>query len=298
MPDSPNTRSFLNGLLSILDDSNKATHRIRLIPSTSNVQNFPPIELELEMLPSKGSSEWSSSPTLRRAAAIIHERSVDLLLPETTLDLRFTRVLHYDLRQGHNTLDADLKGEHTTVLSRILDCVESLQYNFPLSRTQPPVPPFCRLSIPRKLLQENILLGQSQPELGATLDASEVPDQAMEAEIEGEYIFPPFQSLMGSRTAIFKYKDLELNYAHYNSGPMLPIHTTNVTLFLNLRDDIDHQPSLGTSSNSSAVSKKRGLRQAPQRAFGPFYRRACQMAFELGSVHGDTTSSGEEEQLD
>jgi hypothetical protein len=107
-------------------------------------------------------------------------------------------------------------------------------------------------------------------------------------------MFPPFQSLMGSRTAIFNYKDMELNYGHYNSGPMLPIHTTHVTLFLGLDGDINGQLSLSPRSHLS-MSNKHGSRQALHCAFGPFYRRACQMAFELSALHGDPTSPGEAE---
>ena len=244
--DIPNTKSFLSGLKPVDGDTSEGTHRIRLLPSDANVLIFPPIELELDMPVS------DSPPRIRKATVLFHEASTDLLLPENALDLTFTRSVHFDLMPEYDAETLTSRHGNAETTASILKCVEKLRCNHPITLPQPPVPAFCRIAVPKKLVP-------------AGASATHGGDGGSGTTVEGEYMFPPLQSFLGSRIGLFDYRGLNLSFSHYNSGPILAAQTTHLSL------EMGQKPL------------KYMTRDYPD-TFRSFYKRACHLAFELGET--------------
>lgn len=245
--DIPDTHSFLGRVEPARGDTSQTPHKIRLIPSPFAAHEAPAIELELDL----STSDPASKPSIRTARAVLNERSMDLLLPQNTLDLKFTKTIFYDLLEEGFVAD---KSESDATVASILKSVEPLGYRLPLTQTQPPVPPFCRLMIPKKLLLE--------------ADKKNSPRQdssSGDETVEVEYMFPPLRSLLGSRFEVFNYKDLNLSFSRSFTGPMLADQTTNLSLGMELVS------AVGSGRSSSA-------------SFNTFYGRARALASELSDM--------------
>ncbi|KAJ5925433.1 hypothetical protein N7454_008072 [Penicillium verhagenii] len=94
VPDVPRIKPFLDSLSPIAPENGIPTHVVRLIPLPGSSGNLP--ELDVEFSPKTiNASEDSQDPiSIHSVRFIIDTNSVDFLLPETGLDLRFTRTLY------------------------------------------------------------------------------------------------------------------------------------------------------------------------------------------------------------
>ncbi|WEW55310.1 hypothetical protein PRK78_000739 [Emydomyces testavorans] len=276
--DVPNTWSFLKTLS--LVDTDVAIHRIRLFPGPRNDANLPFIELEMEVPQTAESHQFAMSPIFRRATVILSERDVDMLLPETALDLRFTKTIHYDLLEGSKL---SLASENHPVQSALAKCVAQLQYSQPVSGPQPDMPLFCKLVIPKKLITAASAPFHQKSTAEETLE----PSTQQEDFIEGDYVFPPLQSFIASRIARFRYKDLELGFSNPRTGPLLPRQSINVSLSVGRYDD-ELRPLIGPKASGSSLSaEEEGDKKSLEAMFQPLYTRACQLAFELSANKKD-----------
>ncbi|PGH04850.1 hypothetical protein AJ80_08459 [Polytolypa hystricis UAMH7299] len=263
--DLPNTRLFLKNMSPLPESVGKLPCRIRLVPSARNAVKLPVIELELEIKNLNSHTKWPAAPKLWRASAIMDETSADLLLPDTSLDLRFTRSTYFDFFD-----EGGEGGFGTDLLPGILRSAEELRYTSPLSSHQPSMPLTCQLEIPRGLL----------------LGAEEAPDGMAEDSITSEYIFPPLKSLLSSSIARFIYRDMELNYTHSKTGPMLAQNSIDLTLGLGRRDkEVRPAPLKYGIRYSSADEGDTSL----QTAFQNLYTSACRLAFELNAVRPENS---------
>ncbi|KAK2767489.1 hypothetical protein FQN54_003646 [Arachnomyces sp. PD_36] len=247
--DVPDAHSFVHGLQTVGGDTAQTLYRIRLVPSPFSKHRPPPVELELA-IPMLDSS---ARPSIRRASAILSEETTDCLIPQTTQDLRFTRKLIYDLMPARSL--SDQNGNDATK-SSLLECVEDLRYTLPLTQTQPAVPPFCRLSLPKRLL--------TQAKGGGSVRGKGAASDTEVAEVE--YMFPPLKSILGSRVEVLDYQGLNLSFSHSFTGPILANENKDLSLAM--------EETSGTSEDSF------------NDVFDPFYRKACALAFDIGSRHG------------
>lgn len=259
--DIPNTHSFLQQLEPVPPGSNKAfIHRFRLFPWILNDKKLPPIDIEFEVpKEASGPADDFLNPIIKRITAAVDERMIDMLLPETSLDLRFTKTSHYDLFEGKDPSQLEKISQENPVFSSILDFSRMLNYRLPLDEVQLSLPISCDLTIPTKLL------------------SVEERRSANSEFVTGRYLFPPLQSLLSSRTARFIYKDFEVNYARMNNGPFFAPQTVDLNMSLG-RYDNEVRPL--TCNPGSRLSSSTG---SLQRSLGSFYTRACQMAFEIGA---------------
>ncbi|KAF3491659.1 uncharacterized protein GIQ15_01176 [Arthroderma uncinatum] len=272
----PNTLPFLDSLDTAENNDNINTFRIRLVPSHRGLEHpdLPELELELEAALPEDSEEVSVSPKIRRASAIVSSRDVDMLLPESPLDIRFNKTLYYNLFEldGSETTPNPAT-EDTAFYTSLHKCAEAFQLNLPSSRNQPPMPLFCNLTIPKKFAD---LLG-SPP----TPIQSAPKNTKKDAEyITGEYyIYPPVQSLADAGVSRYIYKDFDLTFGSQSMGPYLPTKTTDISLTLGLHDGERRphaaQPNQKLSSSSQGESSVGSLRAA----LLPFYLRSCHLAF-------------------
>jgi hypothetical protein len=139
--DVPRSRNFLRGLEQLRRNGEEGDIcRIRLIPSPRNDRTIPPIELELRLSPQNQFLEANVAPVICRATAILDERSVDMLLPETAVDIRFTKTVHYDLYEGKPPSQLEIEAINRPIISKLRQCVSGLPARYPLSGPQPRMP--------------------------------------------------------------------------------------------------------------------------------------------------------------
>ncbi|OAX83546.1 hypothetical protein ACJ72_02091 [Emergomyces africanus] len=268
-----NPMSFLQGLSPLHNVDNGTFHRIRLTPSANNETHLPPIELELDIVPRFDGRRRFPFPILRKATAIIHVLNIDVLLPETSLDLRFKKSIHYDLLEGREASLMHAENQRVDI-SSIREVIQNMVWED--THMQPRMPISCELAIPRKLIAKR--------SSAAATPASRRNGEGEGDFVMGTYILPPVRYLRSTQISRFNYKDLELSYSHVHMGPALPEHVIDMSISLG-RDDNELrpercQPNRHLSSTVAGVSSKGSL----QAAFEQFYSHACEMAFEQSAA--------------
>ena len=264
--DIVHSRHFLQKLRPSAQQPNEITCRLRLIPSSRNTEAVPPIELELHLLLHNQFLGANVIPTLGWATAVLSERNADLLLPDTTLDVRFSRTVHYDLFQGQKTWDM---AHDTPVVAALRNCAANLPGRFPLAGPQPQLPASCSLLIPRKLVGS----GDTSTEYSFK--------EPVQEYVEAHYIIPPLPSITAASMQRFVYKDLQLDFSDPSLGPLLAQRRTNLTLSLGRSED---EPRPRTAFPRARLSsapndEKTGSLQF---VFPQLYNRSCQLAFDVG----------------
>lgn len=255
--DIPKSTPFLSRLDMRLPDEGKRHHRMRLFPSALYADTFPPLEMEFEVKEMDSSSGACNHITLRSATAILSENSVDFLLPENELDLRFTRTIHHNLLNGVNN-SPSLHG----VESLEDQMKKSLRGTISMdSETAPlvPLPEFCRISLPKSVLKHAKELGKSTEYTTA------------------EYMFKPVNDARGTQVHRYDFHGQQLNYNYYESGPFLASRTTDLSLDMDLSKAHDDQSEAPVEDTSQQQPPQSPL----QRTFSAFYNDACHLAFEL-----------------
>lgn len=273
--DVPNAVTFLSGLDRIQRDDDKDSCRIRLVPSPRNTLLFPPVELELDICPQDQFLAANVVPTVTRASIVVDERNIDMLLPDTTVDLRFTKTVQYDLLESTDYRP----GHESPIISKLQKCLTTFPARYPLLGPQPQMPAFCSLLIPRRFA-----LGRGKA--GST--------KAGQAEtLEAEYMVPPVGHLTASRIAKFNYQGLSLDFTNPSTGPVLPQRTAHMSLTLGRYDDeIRPRDAYSNSRLSSMRDDDDTVGLRPLRvAFRSLFSRACRLAFEIGASYPDTNTS-------
>ena len=266
--DIPHTTSLLRDLSLYAPENDAQHHRIRLSPTAVNADAFPELELELAVTEPKDSPEsgdTSPSLALRSAKAIMTRNEADFLVPEAEMDLRFIRTIHYDLLNGSHETPAEEQPARNLeeTMSESLQGILTKDY---LSLSAIPMPSFCRISLPRHIVKG-----------GAAMDSDNLA-----GHVTGEYMFQPMSDARGSQIHSYNFRNRQLNYMDYESGPFLPDRTTELFLDFDLTGrslDSEQVPGSGSEQISPTSAQK-----AMQLEFRQFYKTACQLVFEVDGL--------------
>ncbi|KAF9895375.1 hypothetical protein FE257_000280 [Aspergillus nanangensis] len=246
--DIPQVTPFLRMLTPHLPEEPQRPHRIRLVPSAIHSRVFPQLEVEVAVQgASRDFIDSGSEIVMRNAKAIISESNVDYLLPESGLDLRFSRKLTRDLSDKFMEI-ANLETLHSTLKDLFSKCLSN--------EHEVPLPAFTQISLPNSLL-------------GHTDGAQDVST----GYTTGDYMFLPVNDIRGTRIHRYDYKGQQLNYAFYESGPFTALRTTDLFLDLDLTD-----------KSLSSAAEPNSSEEPVQREFNSFYTTACSLSFELDKV--------------
>ncbi|GFF29803.1 hypothetical protein IFM61606_01504 [Aspergillus udagawae] len=250
--DVPRVTSFLRTLEPRLPDDDQQFYLFRLIPTAAHANIFPRLELEVTLTGSHRSSGSDAQIGIHSVKAELAESSVDYLLPENGLDLRFTRKLYRDLQHGYPENES---AENITVES-LRQCLQGIFSRYTNSEGEAPLPAFTHVPLPNHLLKGTV---NSEPDNSGNHSTA-------------EYMFMPVKDLRGTRIHRYDFKGQQLNYAFYESGPFNPYRTTEIFLDMDL-----------TVGDTSASSPAEGAMSPDplHRGFNSFYGAACSLAFEL-----------------
>ncbi|KAI9045722.1 putative respiratory complex assembly protein Rmp1 [Aspergillus affinis] len=239
--DVPQLASILRQLTPLLPIYTRH-HRIQLVPSWKHANVFPTLDIEFSLDVMQNDVDLTDKVRLQNFKTILSESTVDYLLPENGLDLRFTRKLTRDLLEG------------AEINPSFLDLQETLNGVFlkaRANREDRPLPAFIDLSLPNHVLS----------------NASENADPS--GESVGEYMFMPVNSIRTTSLHRYYYRGHALNYSYFESGPYYAHQNTDC--FLDF--------SLAKGSSVSAHSKPSDSVQAID--FNSFYKAACALAFDV-----------------
>ncbi|KAL1971109.1 hypothetical protein VTN77DRAFT_60 [Rasamsonia byssochlamydoides] len=268
----PKISPFLRLLTPFPGSDHKQIHRIRLTPSSTNIHPMPPLELELGVMAADG---WAPSPSdlvVRKVKAIVKENSLDFLLPENGLDIRFTRTVYRDLLGTSRRIpesDVSTPDDDVSIAAEIMKCLEQVVVNYRVYGDSA-LPAFCHLQLPRRVVETSLSSD------GEHADSS----HGEEGSIRAEYLFPPVKSFKGTRIFLYDFLGERLSYGYPEGGPLFPQQTTHLSLDMDVIKG--SRPSAVDANNTSSLSEEEML----QKEFHSFYRTACKMAFELGKVPG------------
>jgi hypothetical protein len=263
--DIPRVSRFINSLMPIRPENEAPLYRLRLSP-TSNAGSPPELEVEVAM------NSNLDGVDIHSVKAILATNSVDYLLPENGLDLRFTRTVSQDLLykpSPHSELPQssfeDPLLEHSSS-PQIQAMLESLQTSLEGSIVSSgalqgpvPLPIFCNIALPCDLVQ------QSTSQKSKTLD-----EPTAENSVSVEYMFPPLTDIRGAVVQKFDFDGRPLDYRYYESGSLLAARTNEVSLGM----EIPHINSAAEDDQSEQLDHE----------FHSFYNTACDMAFK---IHGN-----------
>ncbi|KAE8383632.1 mitochondrial inner-membrane-bound regulator-domain-containing protein [Aspergillus bertholletiae] len=236
--DMPRVIPFLQQLATDFQEEEIQLHRLRLVPSAVHANIFPQLELDVGINPGGFETEYN----VQNAKAILSQSSVDYLLPECSLDLRFTRTLTHDVLEnfGVDRPLEPLQGSLRDFFSKAMNY-----------EGETPLPAFSQLSIPNHLLVET---GEERDPDGFTT---------------AEYMYLPVNDFRGTRLHQYDFENHRLNYSFYESGPFSAHRTTDIFLDVDMTDASEQAPK---DSNSQ---------EPVQQGFNAFYKAACSLAFDL-----------------
>jgi hypothetical protein len=254
----PLVTQLMNALLPALPKKDTELYRLRLTP-TSNAHALPDLEIEVAM-----DSLIIGELNVQSVKAIRSANSVDYLLPENGLDLRFTRTISQELLH-QSSLDSDLTQASSPEMQELLQSIkEPLQGLFAaIGAFSGPVPPpaFCNISLPQGIIK--------QPASNAELA---VPT---EGSLTAEYMFPPLSDIRGANVQRYDFDGRPLDYRYYESGPFLAARTNEISLGMVI-PPID--PAAEDEKSQELLDHE----------FHSFYNAACDMAFKIhGSRYAD-----------
>lgn len=204
--DLPQIVSFLRQLQSHQDSEKQQLRRVLLVPSSVHANVFPQLDLEVSLVENPESRESKPELVVQNAKAIIAQNSVDYLLPENGLDLRFTRKMYCNLPEG---LWQDSAESLKTTLR------DSFIQERPNDSGDVPLRPFFQLSLPRNLLNKKYLTGGDD-------------------FISAEYMSLPLVDRRGTYLHRYGFENQRLNYSYYESGPFYPARATDLFLDMDL----------------------------------------------------------------
>lgn len=205
----PRIVPFLESLSPITSMEEAQTYNLRLFPSPRFAHIAPELDVEIVSGLRQSTGDTESSLDVRKVNVIVDTNSVDYLLPENSLDLRFTRTIYRKLWHEAST-------ESPRYRSLLEDIKQSLQHAFvssKASRSPVPLPAFCHLRVP----------GEHQ--------------SSTSVETPIEYFLPPVNDVQGAVTQRYDLDGRQMNYRFYETGPFLAARTAEVTLGLDLPEN-------------------------------------------------------------
>jgi hypothetical protein len=221
---------------------------------TADAGTFPELEIEVTTKNQNVTQTSDDAFGIQSVKAILATNAVDYLLPENGLDLRFTRTISRDLLH-EGSRPSDLEGMLQSIR-------QSLQGSFLAGGvSRGPLLPFCNIFIPTGV--QNVVRS-SHKATPNKLRESETPEN----NVTVEYIFPPISEVRGTAVQTYEFGDRQLEYRHYESGPLLAARSNEISLTM----QISHANS--TSENDQA-------QELLHHEFHSFYNAACDMAFKV-----------------
>ncbi|KAJ6093596.1 hypothetical protein N7486_008885 [Penicillium sp. IBT 16267x] len=217
VPDIPRIKPFLDSL-SPLDPENRIpTHTVRLIPFPESSGNLPELDVEFVPRPANGSEDSRGTIDIKSVRIIHDTSSVDYLLPETGLDLRFTRTLYSQV----STDTISDPENYEELLTSIRKPLHDTFVSQPSDESSVSLPAFGRIYLAGNSFQAG----------------------------PAEYMFPPFNDARGAAAQRYDFGGRQLSYRFYESGPFLAARSTEVSLNMNIPQDAMH-PGEGESQDA------------------------------------------------
>ncbi|KAJ5748360.1 uncharacterized protein N7511_010056 [Penicillium nucicola] len=253
--DIPLISRFLDSLSPSSQTKDSVPYRIRLTP-TADAGTFPELEITLITKRHKDIQNSDDAFEIQSVKAILATNSVDYLLPENGLDLRFTRTISRDLLH-ENSCPSDFQ-------TMLQDIKQSLRSSFMAGGvSRGPLSPFCKISIPNDV--QKVIRSSHKP----------TPKKSRDSEIQGsnttvEYMFPPLNEVRGTAIQTYEFGDRNLEYRHYESGPLLAARSNEVSL----TTQIPHGDPTSESDQAQELLHHN---------FHSFYNTSSDMAFK---IHG------------
>lgn len=207
----PRIVPFLESLSPIKPAEGVQTYNFRLLPSSRFAPIAPELDVEIVSRSRQNPRDEHSPFALRKINAVVGTNSVDYLLPENGLDLRFTRTIYRKL--WHEAL---AESSYPTLVEDIKQSLQGAFASSKVSDSPVPLPTFCQLRVPNEYL------------LSPT-----------NAETPVEYFFPPVNDVQGAAIQRYDLDGRQVNYRFYETGPFLAARTTEVTMGL----ELPHTPS-------------------------------------------------------
>ncbi|KAJ5924254.1 hypothetical protein N7466_008441 [Penicillium verhagenii] len=245
VPDVPRIKPFLDSLSPIAPENGIPIHVVRLIPLPGSSGNLPELEVEFSPKTMNASGASQDPISIHGVRFILDTNSVDFLLPETGLDLRFTRTLH--LQASAETVTDEEQYE---------ELLNSIKQSLRDTFTSP-----------------SSIEGSSLPAFGHIRLPQNIFPSCLHTKTEGkvdsvEYIFPPMNDARGAVAQRYHFEGTQLSYRFYESGPFLAARTTEVSLDMNIPQDT---MEVVDGESQDAVEQN----------FHSFYNTACDMAFKI-----------------
>ena len=242
--DIPRVPSFLRSLTPL---ESSRIHRFRLVPSAIHQGIFPQLELEATMKAPLDESHTGLEIAVSSAQAVLSQNSVDYLLPESGLDLRFTRKLTRDVSEecGEGRSLDGLRGTLQGLLAKSQGFDDVL------------LPVFYQITLPNRFLNRT------------------EPGQDANGHTTGEYMFMPVDDIRATRAQQYEFQNQQLSHSYYESGPFLAHHTTDLTLDMDLTGGSESLLSSESSANEDAAP------QTLEDKFDSFYSASCSLAFKV-----------------
>lgn len=206
------------------------------------------------------------SMNIESVKAIQSSNSVDYLLPENGLDLRFTRTISQDLLHQPSLnsrlmQDSSPRPPFSPDIQAMLESIrESLQGSFAAAGSSSsviPPPAFCHISLPQALSQKS----------ASKAEQKEPSAPTSENNVTAEYMFHPLSDIRGAIVQKYDFDGRPLHYRYYESGPFLAARTNEVSLVMPI------PPNSPTPSEQS--------QELLDHEFHEFYNAACDMAFKI-----------------
>lgn len=261
--DGPQVTQLMSALWPDLPRKDGESYRLRLIP-TSNTNDLPELEVEVAI-----ETQVDGEIIIDSVKAIRSRNSVDYLLPENGLDLRFTRTISQDLWQEPSSYSQDTNMEDHPRKVRVAPDVEEMLQSIrkPLqglfdstgSLNNPvPLPTFCHVSLPQELACQ----------FGLQSELNDVSGSDQSKTVAVEYMALPLSDIRGAIVQKYDFDGLPLHYQYYDSGPFLAARANEVSLLMPI-------PSGDSTSESDAS------RELLDQEFHEFYNTACDIAFKI-----------------
>ncbi|KAJ5644186.1 uncharacterized protein N7484_006693 [Penicillium longicatenatum] len=205
VPDIPRIKPFLDTLHPIHPEHGIPIHVVRLTPFPGSSNNLPELDVEFVPRPAKSSEDFQGAIDIKSIKSILDTKSVDYLLPETGLDLRFTRTL-YSQVSIENIADP---AKYEELLKSIRQPLHDTFISRPSDQSPTSLPAFGYICL------------------------AENPFQAGPAK----YMFPPLNDARGAAAQRYDFDGRQLSYRFYESGPFLALRSTEVSLDMAIPQD-------------------------------------------------------------
>ncbi|KAF7719059.1 Uncharacterized protein PECH_000241 [Penicillium ucsense] len=264
--DIPRVINYLTSLRPITPVVGNQLHTLRLTPSFEHAHTAPTLEVTILSKLGMKLDTTEDAFEVQKVRVILASNEVDYLLPENGLDLRFHRTLYHEITSESVTDNSDLQELVNGIKSCLRGTFGTTSLNLSPSDDSVPLPAFCHLTLPRRILaksEQSLSLGEESPPLQA------------------EYIFPPIHNIRRAAVQLYELAHRQLSYNHQETGPVLPGRVVNVSLGMELANT-PRGTDITEAQDHVALEKD----------FHSFYNTACRMAFDIHGLKLSGTDDG------